>query len=394
MSGRETRLRCFSCRAGQPAGLRYRCQDCEGPLVAELDHVAPPWRDPSAVGIWRQRGVLPDTSATVTLGEGDTPLLSLPDERLGFRLLAKLESANPTLSFKDRAMALGASLALDMGAPGLVVASTGNSAVATAAYAAAAGLPCTVVAGTASRAGTKLQMAASFGATVVEIEGDYSDAYQHAVRLEGDGWHNMTTTYRNPYLVEAYRTIAFELVEQLGTVPSAVVVPVGSGPLLRGIRNGFLDLIDLGLADRQPRLIAVQATACQPLVAAWAAGRSRWLATLESHDAAGRTVAEPIADPLRGYEAEGLLTLEAVADASGCVTAVEDDEIIAAMRALASTAGLLVEPAAATALAALRNDDVADVLTDAATVVLALTGHGVKDTRGLTTLAAEGVSRS
>jgi threonine synthase len=167
-----------------------------------------------------------------------------------------------------------------------------------------------------------------------------------------------------------------------------IIVPVGSGPLLRGIHNGFLDLVDLGIADRRPRLIAVQTTACRPLCDAWSAGHDRWMDALESARATGRTIAEPIADPLRGYEAEGLLTLDAVEDADGTVVSVDDDEIITATQRLASSEGVLVEPAAAATLAALRRDEVASLVEDATSIVLVLTGHGVKEARGLSALAA------
>jgi threonine synthase len=313
----------------------------------------------------------------VTLGEADTPLLPLT----GFlgdnvRVHAKVEAQNPTLSFKDRAMALASSVALDLGLPGLVLASTGNAAVSAAAYAAAAGLPCRVLCGTGSKAALKLAAASAHGADVGLIEGDYSSAYAQAVRAEDDGWFNVTTTYRNPVLAEAYRPLAVEILEDLGHVPDVVVVPVGAGPLLRGLLGGFRDAVSAGVAARSPRLVGVQARACAPLARAWR--QDDWAASLAVPPPVLPTRAGAIADSLRGYEREGLLTLAAVRESGGTVVAVEEDDMARATTALARR-GLLVEPAAAAALAALADGEVTRLVPDDGDVVIILTGHGAKE---------------
>ncbi|MGR6965052.1 pyridoxal-phosphate dependent enzyme [Geodermatophilus sp. URMC 61] len=333
--------------------------------------------DRSRTGVWRRAGLLPRTAHAVTLGEGATPLLPLPG-LLGdrARVHAKVEALNPTLSFKDRAMALAASVALDLGLPGLVLASTGNAAVSAAAYAAAAGLPCRVLCGTGSRAALKLAAAAAHGADVGLVEGDYSSAYARAVRAEDEGWFNVTTTYRNPVLAEAYRALALELLDDLGHVPDVVVVPVGAGPLLRGLLGGFQDAVSAGVAARPPRLVGVQARACAPLARAWRHGN--WAASLAEPPPVLPTRAGAIADSLRGYEREGLLTLEAVRDSGGTVVDVGEDDMAQAMTALAGR-GLLVEPAAAAALAALADDEVAPLVPDGGSAVIVLTGHGAKE---------------
>ncbi len=327
--------------------------------------------------MWRRSGLLPRTSHAVTLGEAETPLLRLTG-LLGDRasVHAKVETQNPTLSFKDRAMALASSVALDLDLPGLVLASTGNAAVSAAAYAAAAGLPCRVLCGTGSRAALKLAAAAAHGADVRLVEGDYSSAYAQAVRAEDDGWFNVTTTYRNPVLAEAYRALAVEILEDLGHVPDVVVVPVGAGPLLRGLLGGFQDAVSAGSAARSPRLVGVQAAACAPLQRAWRHGD--WAASLASPPPVSPTRAGAIADSLRGYEREGLLTLEAVRVSGGTVVAVAEEDIAAATTSLARR-GLLVEPAAAAALAALSGDEVAGLVPDGGDAVIVLTGHGAKE---------------
>lgn len=387
--GRDYHYQCAECH--EPAGLGADlCPVCAGPLIASLEAFDGSMlraelqsaRTKLAAGIWQQAAWLPKASTQVSLGEGDTPLIGFAPRVHGAdadkparEVWLKLESLNPTLSFKDRAMALAASTAKDRGLQRLVVASTGNAAASAAAYAAAAGLGCRVLVGTASNAATKLEVCRNYGAEVIEIAGDYSDAYEASRSMAGDGAMNVSTTYQNPLLAEAYRTVAWELFDQLGRVPAAVVVPIGAGPLLRGIGVGFAELRSAGLIETVPRLIGVQAQACAPLARAW---RDRdWRASLEQPVAATPTTATAIADALRGYEQQGLLTLQAVADADGSVVAVSEEAIARASRDL-RWQGHWVEPAAATALAALRTGEVQQIVSPGEDVVLLMTGHGIK----------------
>lgn len=377
---REYTVRCAECSA-DATFPGYRCSACAGPLVVEPAPVAAEdlLEDRSRRGVWRRSALLPRTTNAVTLGEGSTPMLPLRlSGQVGnrMRVHAKLESLNPTLSFKDRGMALASSVALDLGLPGLLLASTGNAAVSAAAYAAAAGLPCRVLCGTGSKASLKLAAAAAHGADVRLVEGDYSSAYGHAVEAESDGWLNVTTTYRNPLLAEAYRGMAVEVVDEIGHVPDVVVVPVGAGPLLRGLLGGFHDIVCAGAAERVPRLVGVQAKACPPLVRAWE--RGDWVASLADPLPVLRTQAGAIADSLRGYEREGLLTLDAVHGSEGALVAVGEDDMARATTELARC-GVLVEPAAGAAVAALREERVAALVPDGGSVVVVLTGHGAKE---------------
>jgi threonine synthase len=356
---RDYTVICAGCAAttGYPA---YRCPRCAAPLVLDLGpgDCAPV----AAIGIWRYAGLLPRTGHRLTLGEGMTPLLPCgPDTYV------KLESLNPSLSFKDRAMALAGSAALDLGLDGLMLASTGNAAVSAATYAAAAGLRCRVFCATGSNATSKLDTARAHGAEVELVDGQYSDAYAAAARAEGEGWLNVTTTYRNPLLTEAYRPVAAEVVADLGGAPNTVVVPVGAGPLLRGIWLGFLDLQKAGVIDRLPRMVGVQAEACAPLARAWAA--DDWAASLAEPVPVAPTAAAAIADALRGYADEGLLTLAAARDSGGAIVAVPEAALAGAGRDLARR-GLFVEPAAAAAMA---------VPPFPGRTVAVLTGHGAKE---------------
>ena len=312
------------------------------------------------------------------MGEGNTPLVRC--ERLAVRagaaeVLVKNETVNPTLSFKDRAMALGVSLARDAGAPGLVAASTGNTAVSAAAYAARAGLPCRLYCAADVAGTTKLRTAEAYGASVEYVGGDFSSAHAVAAELEADGWFPLTTTFRNPYLTEAHRTVALELYEQTsGSVPDWVLVPVGTGPLLVGASDGFRALADTGRITRLPRMVAVQSDACAPLADAW---RTNAAAVTAAHPRP--TVAGAIADPLRGYEDEGLLTLEAVRESNGLAVSVPDEAVLEAVYDLARHEGLLVEPAGAAPLAALAALTADGTIPPDARVALVATGHGATE---------------
>lgn len=370
-------IRCEDC-GRTLSGFGYECGQCSGVTVVDPEPLSRGMTlETNKPGIWRYKELFPRTDSAVTLGEGATPIVELDERIIGHRqvpVIAKLESQNPTLSFKDRAMALGVSLARDLG-NGLVVASTGNAAVSASAYAAAAGIECRVLVGSESDAARKLDASRAFGAEVTEIAGDYSHAYAAAQRFESEGWMNVSTTYRNPILAEAYRGIAFELIEELGKTPDAVIVPVGAGPLLRGIERGFSDAIALGTASHLPQLIGVQAGAVGPLVHAW--GQGHWLDTLLNPPPYGKTAATAIADPLRGYESQGLLTLAAVQRSAGQITGVDEKSIISARDRLLG-AGIWVEPSAATGVAVLDELGKDWWAQRTGPVVTMLTGHGIK----------------
>jgi threonine synthase len=375
--GRSWWLRCHGCgRRAESFG--YVCPACGAPLVAELAEPTDPG-PAGGPGLWRRAALLPHTDHRVSLGEADTPTVPLPGEWLSGgpgtgTLVAKLEMLNPTLSFKDRAMALAASYALDRGVRGLAVASTGNAAVSASAYAAAAGLECAVVVGTGSHADAKIAACRRLGARVEVVDGDYSAAYAHAAAMESDDWMNVSTTYRNPLLAEAYRTIAAELLDELGVVPGAVVVAIGAGPLLWGIQRGFEDVRRLAGGDRLPALVGVQAARVAPIARRWAA---RYGGRVPD-DGDGATVATAIADPLRGYEVHAELTIEAVERGGGTVLAVTEAQIAQA-EALLVGHGLWTEVSSAVAVAAVRHHPIPGA--DRGPVVVVLTGHGAKDAR-------------
>jgi len=331
-------------------------------------------------GVWRYRRFLPVSADTkpVTLGEGSTPTLQARRLDPSGALLLKNETVNPTGSFKDRPVAVAATVARELGLSGLVCASTGNTGVAVAAYAARAGLPAACVVPETTPAAKTAQIGA-VGARIVRVRGNYSDAYALARAAESYGWANLTSTYINPYMLEGDKTVAYEIFEQLGErIPDWVVVPVGAGPLLAAIHKGFEEL---GVSG--PRMVAAQAAACAPVVSAFESGAkevSEWEHSVE-------TAASSIADPLRGYPEDGTRTLSVVRQSGGTAIAVSEGETREATIDLARSEGLLVEPGAAVAVAAYRKLAAQAVISRGERAVVVLTGHGLKDPDALRSAA-------
>jgi threonine synthase len=309
---------------------------------------------------------------TITLGEGDTPLLPVPRAG-GAGVWAKAEWVNPTGSFKDRGSAVAVSAAVALGAPGVVVASAGNNAASVSAYAARAGLPCIAVLPSTTPQNKVIQ-AQAHGATVVPIAGDFSDAYRIAelVRREA-GWANLTSTYLQPYMTAAHASIADEIAAALDGVLGTIIVPVGAGPMLEGIVEGFDRLVGTGTLAAMPLVVGVQAAGCAPIAAAFDRGDE----TVTAWPGAPSSIASSINDPLRGYADDGTRTLRTLRRVGGLAVAVDDAAITDAMHDLGAREGMAVEPAAATPLAALRAlDATRDVPRP---VVLVLSGHVLKD---------------
>jgi threonine synthase len=274
---------------------------------------------------------------TVSLGEGGTPLLPAPrlSERLGCELWLKWEGANPTGSFKDRGMALAVSRAVDRGVPGVVCASTGNTAASAAAYAARAGLPAVIVLPKGAVARGKLAQALAVGAELREVEGSFEDAHALARRLAGEeGLVNVNSI--NPDRIEGQASAAQEIVEQLGGVPDVLALPYGGGGNTLAYARGFDET-----GGGRPRLLSVQAA----------------------------QRADTIASAIRIVEPVHRPQAEAVTE----VVTVDDGELVEWWRALARLEGLFCEPASAAGVAGVAR------MRPVGRVVCVLTGHGLKD---------------
>lgn len=324
-------------------------------------------------GMWRYRGLLPLAEGPIRypLPVGGTPLLAA--SRLGASLgvahadvWIKDETWGPSASNKDRATALVIESVLRRGAGAITTSSTGNAGVATAIGAAAAGLA-SVIFVAADCDASKVGLMRAAGALVIPVEGGYAAAGALSrAAADAFGWEDRNTGV-NPATIEAKKTVAFEIWEQLGAIPDAVVVPVGDGPTLVGMAKGFQELRLCGAADRVPAVIGVQAACCQPLVQAWL-GVEPGPELLDPGGTAADGIA--VATPSSGPAA-----IDAVERSGGAFVAVTDAQVESAMARLAADAGVLAEPAGAASVAGLVTASDRGHLDGAAVIVALVTGR-------------------
>jgi threonine synthase len=329
-----------------------------------------PTPSPAFEGMWRWRDLLPIKAGPIRypLSVGGTPLLAPPGLRamLGMpNLWLKDETRSPTGSNKDRATALVLEDALRTGADTVTAASTGNVAVSVAVGAAAAGLRAVIFV-PAGVNEAKLRVMLLAGATVFKVKEGYKAAFKLSRWAARElGWHDRNTG-ANPMTLEAKKTVALEVWEQLGReVPDVMVIPVGDGTTLSAIAKGFRELVACDVAGRVPRLIGVQAEACQPLRSAWCGERCT----------VGKTIADGIAV---AAPANAPTALRDVRETGGCFLAVSDDSILTAIQTLAIRAGVIAEPAAAAGLAGLEKALAEGQVGRDERVVALITGSGLK----------------
>jgi threonine synthase len=327
--------------------------------------------------LWRYAPLLPlsDPAYAACLGEGMSPLIPLV-ERGPFAgcsdLWVKEESSNPTACFKARGMAVAVSMAAVLGARGVALPSAGNAGSAAAAYAARAGLPC-AVAMPADTAPSIVGECAAYGARVVLVRGLITDCGKLISRWAAErGWLDVSTL-REPYRVEGKKTLGLELAEQLGwSLPDVVVYPTGGGTGLLGMWKAWEELEQLGWIPegRRPRLIAVQASGCAPIVRAFREGQPQALPWEN---------ASTIALGLRVPRALGdYLILRAVRASRGTAVAVDDDEIRKAQSELAMHQGILASAEGAACWAAVVKLRRGGWLRGTERTVLFNTGAGIK----------------
>jgi threonine synthase len=382
-------LDCAYCGARQvPAYEGRRCGSCDGPLLVEVVRSGIGGTEIPArgdlPGLFRYFPMLPleRPDAVVSLGEGSTPLVEA--HRLGRELgvpnlLLKDESRNPTGSFKDRMLAVGISRAVELGKSTVVVQSSGNVAAAASAYAAKAGISSKVFV-PRSVPEEKLLQIQMYGADLFRIDHPSPAAVFELMdeAAEALDWYVVSTTaLYNPFTLEGAKTIAYEIFEQTkGDLPEWMIVPVGGGGNLGTLWRAFRELKELGLADRLPRMVGVQAEGCAPFVEAVRLGRS-------PEDAASMrwpeiaTICGPIADDAV-FDAH--IALPAVSESSGRAVAVSDRETLEAESLLARCEGIFVEPSSATTVAALKRLVEDGVVARESSVCCVLTGTGFKDT--------------
>jgi threonine synthase len=371
--------RCLACDSENPLDPIGVCSPSFGPLdpVYDLDEVrATLTRDTVAAGpqsLWRYAPLLPvSPPAEPRLAPGLTPLVPAQRlaEELGLgHLYLKLDTANPTHSFKDRVVAVACAKALEHGATALACSSTGNLANAVAARAAAEGIDAVVLC-PASLEPEKLTATAVYGATIYAVDGSYDDCSRLSVELSFElDWAFVNVGLRS-YYAEGSKTLAFEIAEQLGWgLPTAVVAPIASGALFSKLQQGFGQLRDIGLVDGDgPRLYGGQADGCSPVAAAFADDRK--VAPLRPD-----TIARSLAI---GNPADGDLAVATARASGGAIHSVAEDEIGENMALLAETSGVFGETATGVTLGALRRAVEDGALGAEDTVVLLVTGDGLK----------------
>lgn len=325
--------------------------------------------DTGARGPWRYRDTLalPTHTQPVTLGEGGTPLVA--NRWGGTPVQFKLECLAPTGSFKDRGTTTMISYLKSCGVRQVIEDSSGNAGASVAAYATAADMGCRIYVPAAASPAKLIQMRAA-GADVVLVPGNRTAVTAAAMAAAEEPGAFYASHNLQPHFLEGTKTLAYEIWEDLGfDIPDAIVMPVGAGSNLLGCYLGFDELLRQGQIDRLPRLYAVQPTACAPLANAWSA-QSRTVAAVTAEE----TVAEGIviANPVRGSE-----MLTALRESNGNAVAVDDAAILAALEQLARL-GFFVEPTSAAAAAGLTRLLASGDIQHGESVVLILTGHGLK----------------
>ncbi len=328
----------------------------------------------AVTSMWRYRSLLPldDGPIQYPLAVGGTPLIASPGLR-GFLDLPDLwikdETRGPTGSNKDRATALVVENGMRMGATSVTCASTGNVAVSLAIGAAAAGMSAFIFV-PEDVADSKLTLMLLAGATVFRVREGYDAAFNLSRQAAREfGWHDRNTGV-NPMTLDAKKTVALEIWEQLGReVPDVVVCPVGDGPTLSAIAKGFRELSLCGATDRIPRIIGVQAEGCQPLKRAWESGNALEAVT-PTTIADGIAVGNPVS--------AGMVLLD-VKRSGGDFVAVSDDDLRSAMSTLAAKGGVLAEPAGAAAFAGAQQAVSASLIQRDERVVVLVTGTAMKN---------------
>jgi threonine synthase len=374
-----TALRCRNCETDHELEGIGICSRCWGPLDPVYDRgelARTVTRESIAAGppsLWRYAPLLPvEPPAEQRLAPGLTPLVRAPRlaEALGVgELYLKLDTANPTHSFKDRVVAVATAKAQELGLTTIACSSTGNLANAVAARAAAEGLDAAVFC-PADLEPEKLTPTAVYGATLYAVDGTYDDCSRLTIELSFElPWAFVNVGLRS-YYAEGSKTLAYEIAEQLGwELPDVVVAPIASGSLYTKLHQGFADLLELGLvAGERPRLVGGQAEGCAPVAAAFDA---RAPVKPVRPDTVARSLAI-------GNPADGDLAVATARASHGAIHAVAEEEVGEGMALLAETTGVFGETAAGVTLGALRETVAAGGAGPDDRVVLLVTGDGLK----------------
>ena len=388
-------LRCIHCgRVQEHAGPLFRCSQCNELLEVfypewsslkgvDAQRLKENWRERrlstaplDASGVWRYRELLPQVELkhVVTLGEGNTPLLPLQWPARSLRLphlFAKHLGMNPTGSFKDSGMSAAISMARAEGYSCVCCASTGNTSASVAAYGAHAGMRSIVLLPEGQVSTGKLAQALEYGAIVVQLRTDFDGCLKLLEEIV-EKFSAYLLNSLNPYRLEGQKTVAFEIAEQMDwNVPDHVVVPGGNLANCSALGKGFLELQQLGLIERVPKISVIQAAGANPLVRTMRENGGRELVRVTAET---RATAIRIGNPASWRKAVAVLKSTA-----GACEDVSEEEIASAKAELGAD-GIGCEPASAASLAGLKRLVRSGFVKQTESVVLVLTGHMLKDT--------------
>ena len=377
-----THLFCSACGQEYESRRLYNLCSCGKPLLVAYDLETArqtlsketlAGREPS---LWRYREVLPVESEAnrLCLGEGMTPLVKAATlgYRLGLKnLFIKDESLNPTASFKARGMAVAISMAKELGVKKLAVPSAGNAAGALAAYAAKAGIPAYIFMPRDTPKANIIECQ-QMGAHVELVDGLITDCGKIvAERKETEGWFDVSTL-KEPYRVEGKKTMGYELAEQMNWhLPEVILYPTGGGTGLIGMWKAFDEMERMGwIGAARPRMVSVQAAGCAPIVTAFATGATCGAEIANAHTvASGLRVPKAVGD---------FLMLDILRRSGGTAIAIADEELLAAVKEIASLEGMFVAPEGGALLPALRQMLERGEVGKEERIVLFNTGSGLK----------------
>lgn len=373
---------CPRCQKQFPLSQLLNLCPCGSPLFVryDLQSARTQFRPSSLKGrvasLWRYGEVLPlqDGANRVSLGEGFTPLLeanTLARETGIKRVWIKDEAQNPTGSFKDRGLCLAITMARELGVKKVAIPSAGNAGASLSAYAARAGIEAHVFMPRATPRANQIE-AQQYGATLTLVDGLINDCGRIiAERKAGEGWFDFSTL-KEPYRVEGKKTMGYEIAEQLDwKLPDVMICPTGGGTGLIGLWKAFQEMEELGWTDsKRPRMVAVQASGCAPIVKAFDAGQD----SAEPWQNA-QTVASGLRVPLAVAD---FLMLRALRASGGTALSVGDEEMLAEIPRLGRAEGIFFCPEGAACVAALRRLAESKWIGSGDEVVIFNTASGLK----------------
>ncbi|MDA8131208.1 MAG: threonine synthase [Elusimicrobia bacterium] len=375
-------LQCIRCGKDHKLDeTKYNCTACGGNLQVLYDYNLIKKRmnfeelsENQDRSIWRYLDILPVSSLkdTPPVQVGWTPLYraeKMGDEIGVPNLYVKDDGRNPSASFKDRASAVVTARAIELEEKVVTCASTGNAASSLACMTGSLDMK-TVIFVPETAPAPKVAQLLVYGAAVIMVKGTYDDAFELCLKASQEyGWYNRSTGI-NPFTREGKKTCAFEICEQLDwETPDKVFVPVGDGNIISGIWKGFVEFHRLGFIDRLPQLVAVQAEKSDAVKRAFETGG-------DIQPVSGQTVADSISVSL---PRDGLAAVMAVRDSKGFALSVTDNEILSAIPAIARGSNVFAEPAAAATYAGLLKAVREEKVKENESVVLLVTGNGLKD---------------